>query len=224
MASNLYELLEVSQSASAETINANYQRLHAAYSEKAASGDNDGTNFLIALREAHSTLSNPERRKRYDEKLAIRDTEQLLADDPPLARPFFKALVIVGLIGVCGIGYAKYQAEQEKAHAERERAIAEAKIAQAQAEKKRLEEEAADKERVDKYWTQAREDMQRRQDQAYADRVSRDLQISEARARAEKQREERQHAYEEQQRVNEANRQLAAEKARLRQLEAQNRR
>lgn len=223
MASNLYELLEISQSASAETINANYQRLHAAYSEKAASGDNDATNFLIALREAYGTLSNPERRKRYDEKLAIRDTE-VLAYDQPQARPFFKLLAIVGLIGVCGIGYAKYQAEQEKARAERERAAAAAKIAQAEAEKKRLDAEAADKERAEKLWAQAREDMQRRQEQAYADRVSRNLQMADALARAEKQREESQRAYEEQQRVNEANRQLAADKARLRQLEAQNRR
>lgn len=66
MGTTLYDLLEVSQNASQETITLSYQRLHGIYSACTDSENESATNQLIALREAFQTLSNPEKRKRYD--------------------------------------------------------------------------------------------------------------------------------------------------------------
>lgn len=217
MANNLYDLLEVNQSATPEAITAGYKRLQAKYVDPAAAGDEDATNLLIALREAYATLSSPERRQRYDDRLAERQAEPLTRDSQPGG--FARLIIVAAVLGVCGVGYAKYQSDQEKARLERERVVAEAKLAEVQAKREQEARLAAEQAEQRRLRDEAIERANRENDLAYADRVSRNLHRSEALAR---QREEQQRASTERQQLYDANQQLAREKAYLRQLESEN--
>jgi len=217
MANNFYQLLEVDPAASQEAIAAAYQRLHAKFSQQFSDGDEDATNQLIALREAFGTLSDTSRRQRYDARLEARQDE--IATSDVQARPFFKLLLIVGLIGACSVGYAKYQSEQEKARLERERVTAEAKLAEVAAQKEREERLAADAAEAQRRKDENYERYVRERDRAYGSMVSRNAEYAVAQAEAQA-RQNRQR--EEQQRINDANQQLAREKAYLRQLEIAN--
>jgi len=217
MANNLYELLEVNPSASQEAIASSYQRLHAKYSDQAGNGGEDATNLLIALREARHILSDPERRRRYDEKLEARQSE--FNTPTPQPNSFFKLLVIAGIIGFCSLGYAKYQSELEKARLEREKTAAMAKQAEIEAQKEREEKLAAQQAIMQQRRDESIERYNRERDMAYANQVSRDIQRAESQARREA---EQQRANIERQQRYEAERQLAKDKAYLRQLEAEN--
>lgn len=219
---SLYDLLEVNASASQEAITASYKRLHAGYSPLATSGEEDATNQLIAIREAYGTLSNPERRQRYDEKLATR-LEAFEAPDRP-SPSFLKLLVVVIIAGLLAMGYGKYQSEQERARLERERIFAATKAAELEAQKAREDKAAADQADRQRRADEAVERNERARDIAYGTQVTRSVQYSEAQLRFEQQRAEQQRANAERQRVNEANRQLAKDKAYLRELEANSRR
>jgi curved DNA-binding protein CbpA len=219
---SLYDLLEVNELASQEAIAASYMRLNAACAPLVASGEEDAINRLIAIREAYNTLSNLERRRRYDEKLATR-----LEAVEPFDRPrqsFMKLLFLVAFVGLLALGYAKYQSVQEKARLERERIVAATKAAELEAQKAREEKAAADQADRQRRADEAAERNERARDIAYGNQVTRTVQYSEAQLRQEQQRAEQQRANAERQRVNEANRQLARDKAYLRELEANSRR
>ncbi len=226
MQKSLYDLLEVSATASQDSIAVSYRRLHAKFAELQSSSDNeDATNQLIALREAYSTLSNPERRAAYDEKLAARATVEPSQDDEP--RSYAKLLVLIALIGACGFGYARYQSNlAQQAALEREKAAAEVRLAEieAQRERERLAQErhAARQEESQREQEERRARYERERDQEYGRQVSRDLQRQEAAAQYEKQRDEQRKVREEQQRQYEAERRLAQDKATLRRMEAEN--
>ncbi|WP_265949204.1 J domain-containing protein [Dechloromonas sp. A34] len=217
MATNLYDLLEVNQSASQEAIAAGYKRLQAKFVDPAAQGDEDATNHLIALREAHSTLSDPDRRRRYDERLVQRQAEPLATSAQPGG--FTRLIVVAAIIGVCGVGYAKYQSDQEKARLERERVVAEAKQAEIQAKREQEEMLAAQQAEQRRLREEAIERANRANDLAYANQVSRNVYHQETLAR---QQEERQRVSAEREQNYDAARQLAREKAYLRQLESEN--
>lgn len=226
MQKNLYDLLEVSATASPDSIAASYRRLHARFAElQGGSEGEDATNQLIALREAYSTLSNPERRAAYDEKLASRAiAEQAQMSEP---RSHAKLLVLLALIGACGFGYARYQSNlAQQAVLEREKAAAEVRLAEieAQRERERVEREryAARQAESQREQDERRARYERERDQEYGRQVSRDLQRQEAAAQYEKQRDEQRKVREEQQRQNEAERRLAQDKATLRRMEAEN--
>ncbi|MCH2219118.1 MAG: DnaJ domain-containing protein [Dechloromonas sp.] len=226
MQKSLYDLLEVSATASQDSIAVSYRRLHAKFAELQSSSDNeDATNQLIALREAYSTLSNPERRAAYDEKLAARATVEQSQDGEP--RTYAKLLVLIALIGACGFGYARYQSNlAQQAALEREKAAADVRLAEieAQRERERLAQErhAARQEESQREQEERRARYERERDQEYGRQVSRDLQRQEAAAQYEKQRDEQRKAREEQQRQYEAERRLAQDKATLRRMEAEN--
>ncbi len=226
MQKSLYDLLEVSATASQDSIAVSYRRLHAKFAELQSSSDNeDATNQLIALREAYSTLSNPERRAAYDEKLAARATVEQSQDGEP--RSYAKLLVLLALIGACGFGYARYQSNlAQQAALEREKAAAEMRLAEieAQRERERLAQErhAARQEESQREQEERRARYERERDQEYGRQVSRDLQRQEAAAQYEKQRDEQRKVREEQQRQYEAERRLAQDKATLRRMEAEN--
>lgn len=216
MATNLYDLLEVNQSASQEAIAAGYKRLQAKFVDQAAQGDEDATNHLIALREAHATLSDPDRRRRYDDRLLERQAE------PPVASPgggFTKLIVFALIIGLCAVWYGKYQSDQEKARLERERVVAEAKQAELQAKREQEEMVAAQQAEQRRLREEAIERANRANDLAYANQVSRNVHRQETLAR---QQEEQQRAAAEREQKYDAARQLAREKAYLRQLESEN--
>lgn len=229
MANSLYDLLEVSATASPESIAASHQRLRAHFLAQQAAGDEDATNRLIALREAFTTLSDPVRRQAYDDRLAARAAGEPMAEEPP--RSFAKILIGVALIGACGFGYAKYQANQEQKMAlEKEKAAAAVRLAEieAQRERERAERELREARQAEyqRSREEARERAERERDLAYGRQISRDIQRGEAMALREKQREEQREAQqrqrEEQQRHYEAERRLAQEKAALRRMEAEN--
>lgn len=226
MQKSLYDLLEVSPTASQDSIAVSYRRLHAKFAELQSGSDNeDATNQLIALREAYSTLSNPERRAAYDEKLTARATVEQSQDGEP--RSYAKLLVLLALIGACGFGYARYQSNQaQQAALEREKAAAEVRLAEieAQRERERLAQErhAARQEESQREQEERRARYERERDQEYGRQISRDLQRQEASAQYEKQREDQRKLREEQQRQSDAERRLAQDKATLRRMEAEN--
>jgi len=220
MANNFYDLLEVNKSASQEAIAASYKRLHSKLADQAGAGNEDATNSLIALRESYQTLSEPERRRRYDERLEARQGEQQLADREPFS--FVKLLVIVSVIGLCGVGYGKFQSDQEKARLERDKAVAIAKIAEVEARKEREDREASDQAERKRLSDEATERYNRERDLAYGNQVSRELQRSETQLRIDRERAEQQRSSATRQQQYEAERQLAKDKAYLRQLEAEN--
>lgn len=226
MQKSLYDLLEVSATAGQDSIAVSYRRLHAKFAELQSSSDNeDATNQLIALREAYSTLSNPERRAAYDEKLAAHATVEQSQDGEP--RSYAKLLVLLALIGACGFGYARYQSNQaQQAALDREKAAAEVRLAEieAQRERERLAQErhAARQEESQREQEERRARYERERDQEYGRQISRDLQRQEATAQYEKQREDQRKLREEQQRQSDAERRLAQDKATLRRMEAEN--
>ena len=224
MADTLYDLLEVNQSASSEAIAAGYKRLHDRYAELAArAGDEDATNRLIALREAYSTLSEPTRRQRYDASLAARESEAETSRVP--GRPFVKLILIACVVGFFGITYKKYQTTQELARLDAERAVAAAKMAETEARKATEERIAAEQADRQQQRQEAIERANRERDIAYGNQISRNIERAEAESRRamlrEEQQKEQAKANAERQKEYEAERQLAREKAYLRQIEAE---
>lgn len=225
MANTLYDLLEVSTSASQESITVSYQRLHAHYAALQSSSDGeDATNRLIALREAYTTLSNAERRKAYDEKLAARAAAEVVQEAQP--RSYISALLLAAVIGTSGLGYANYQSNREQAALEKERAAVrlaeiEAQRAREQEQSERMAARQADYQRQQ---AESRERYERERDLAYGRQISRDIQRGEAMVQQEKQREEQRKLRDEQQRQYEAERRLAQDKATVRRMEAENNR
>ncbi len=218
MAGNLYELLEINETASPEAIGANFKRLQAKYAAQAADGDESARNQLIALREAHDTLSDPQRRQRYDQRLAARSIPVAALESGQ--RPLLPLIFVLAIALLAGLGYAKYSADQEKARLEREKIVAAEKQAELEAQKEREDKQAAEQAERQRRADDAKERNDRARDIAYGAQVTRDIQRAETQVRYDRQREEQQRANEERQRVSEANRQLAKDKAYLRQLEA----
>lgn len=220
MANDLYELLEVNPSASQDAIIAGYKRLYAKSAEFAAQGDEDATNSLVALREAYATLSDPERRQRYDARLAARGADVVVPDG--VQTSFFKLFLIAAILGASGVGYTKYQSDQEKLRQEIAReaaAVKEAELALQKAREERASAQEADEQRRRQ---EEIERINRQRDVAYGEQVSRDIHRAETQARYDKQREEQRLAQIEREQKYSADRHLAREKAYLRQLEAEN--
>lgn len=216
----LYDLLEVSQSASADAVGASYKRLHSRYSELAtAGGDDDAANRMVALREAFATLSDPARRQRYDDHLAFRAS--LIAAPAAAGRSWLKPLLIAAVVGLSAVGYQKYQAEQAQARFEAERSIAATRLAEAEAQQAAEERAAAELARRQALREQAIERANRERDLAYGEEVTRRRERAEAEARRDKLYDEQRKQREEQQKQYDADRQLAREKAYLRQIEAE---
>lgn len=220
MTVTLYDLLEVSSTATQEAISVNFARLESKYVEQLDNGDEDVRNLLIALREAYATLSDPDRRKRYDLRLQVGPVEHPRANVFPLGR----LLLIAVLVSLFAIWHTKNRAEQQKARLEAERIAANAKAAEIAARKEQDEQQAAQEAERLRRLSEDRASMVRERDIAYGNQISREVQRAEAQARRDEQRQELQRQREEQQRLNEANSQLARDKAYLRQLEAENRR
>ena len=224
MEKTLYDLLEVSRNASAEAIRANYQRLQASQQSAADRGDEDALNRLIALREALHTLTDEERRGRYDQGLASRQVSAAQSETRRL--PYGILLLFVLVLGAAFAyqqQHRRQQAEQEKIRLDVEKAQAEARQAEqaaALAREERLAEERAERQRQDEA-AQARASRER--DIAYGNQISRNLQQAEREAQYAKLREEQKMLQAERERQLAAERDLARQKAYLRQLEAENR-
>ncbi|HJW23543.1 MAG TPA: DnaJ domain-containing protein [Rhodocyclaceae bacterium] len=145
MSTTLYDILEIDQCADQEEIVETYKRLHAELSAKIngiAGADQETLNRMTALREAFNTLSDPERRRNYDARLAARQNQVLtIIEEAPGS--LFKTLLLVALIGILAVVYAKFQTEQERTRLERERIAAEARMADLQLQRAREEQRHA---------------------------------------------------------------------------------
>jgi colicin import membrane protein len=221
MAISLYDILEVSKLASPEAISESYKRLYAKYSGESASGNEDATNRLIALREACTTLANPEKRKAYDQRLAASEHAVVYEETPP-RWSFLRVLIIVSVLGTCGVIYSKHKASEEQARLKKEEMAAALRLSELEAQKAIEEKLAAEKAEYQQRRDEAYERANRDREYRYATQVSRDIQRAESQARWEKEQQARQQEKEERQKQSEAERQLAREKAYLRRIEAEN--
>lgn len=233
MSKTLYDLLEVSPTASAESIAAAHQRLAEKYHPHAphnrgAADDGDTLNRYKAINDAFQVLSRPESRQRYDQQLASKAdaaaTAAMLA--PPPSRRLGWGAVL--LAGIALIGSWQYQSRQE---AEKARALADA---ERQVQERRALELAAELEKAHlaqetaaaRQQAQAERDAQRSYEiaNARADAALRAREVAAANAARENRRQQQQVLALEQERQREAQQRLERDKATLRQMEYDNRR
>lgn len=132
MGRSLYDILEVSLSASPESIRAAYDRLSAKFSLSITNPDERLQ--AAAITEAFLTLSNPAKRAKYDTTLALR--RQPVIYSVEAIEPFWtlpKFIVLLAVIVAFGGAYYKYNKEQARLHAEKVIAVAKAKEAEEKA-------------------------------------------------------------------------------------------
>lgn len=155
-----YDILEVSNTASAETIQAAYERL-AAKCDPAKDGNAGNAAARMqfdAIKQAFVTLGNAENRAQYDRRLALRSFTPTLAVQAQESFWTLPKLAVIGAV-VLSLGgfYFKHQRDQTRIEAEKAVAIAKAREAEeqarAQAEAERLayrrEQEVERKERLE---------------------------------------------------------------------------
>lgn len=148
MAKTLYDILEVSASASPEAIRSAYERLSAKYDPDRDEhrGKADIRMHFDAVKEAFFTLGSPEKRNRYDRSLTPAATPY----DPSITdgEPFwtFSKLAILALVFLIAGGWYM-QGKREEARLATERAVAEARAKEAEA-KAKAEADAVEKERL----------------------------------------------------------------------------
>lgn len=132
MGRSLYDILEVSLSASPESIRAAYDRLSAKF--PVSTENPDAKLQATAITEAFLTLSNPAKRAQYDTTLADRRRPVIYSVEA--VEPFWtlpKFLVLLAVIVAFGGAYYKYNKEQVRLQAERTIAIAKAREAEEKA-------------------------------------------------------------------------------------------
>jgi len=142
----LYDVLELSSTASSESIRAAYERLSAKVDPGRPENANRPEIRLLsdAVKEAFLTLGNPTTRAQYDKKLVSRSqppVEILEESEPSWTIPKLTALVLIVIIAF-GF-YFKNKREENRLAAEKAIAAAKAKeaeeTAKAEAERTRLE-------------------------------------------------------------------------------------
>src|SRR5262245_38708631 len=137
----LYDILEVSSGASPESIRAAYERL-AAKHDPALPENSANPNARIlheAIKEAFLTLSNPDKRVKYDRSLTAATTGRMY--NVEVVEPFWTVskLIVLAVMVVFGGGYY-YKHMKESARLEAEKTVAAAKAREAE-EKAKAEAE-----------------------------------------------------------------------------------
>ena len=132
---NFYDLLEVSNTASSETIQAAYERLAVNFdpAQESNAGNAAARIQYNAIRQAYLVLNNAESRAQYDRKQQLRTFTPTATVE---AGPFWTLpkLLVVGviLLGMAGF-YFKHQKEQARLEAEKMIAVAKAREAEEKA-------------------------------------------------------------------------------------------
>lgn len=210
MKKTLYDILEVSQSASADAIRAAYERLSAQLRRAITADEPDAVVRLTAVKQAFDVLSNPDRRKRYDASLVARVEPVTAATGPirPAARLYDEfgqrersplQWLIGGaiLLAVVASAYAAYQTHKSKEAAlvkerielERQRLEAARELEQQRVDLQRRREEqqqALQRENATRA-SQAQEDAQRQMRDSQYNAQLRQKQMDEQRVAREQQ-------------------------------------
>jgi hypothetical protein len=214
----LYQVLEVAQSASQETIDAAYRSISARLRERQARDPDGAALARTAVEEAYRTLSTENLRKRYDARIAFDGADTTLVVEPEerswIARNL-PWLIIAGAAAAGGYGY-HYHVQKERAAAAAQLREKEELLARQQAERddsaRRVREaEELRKRRIDDARYQVWVDQTRREAAAHSRRLEQDAAREQRIEEMARQREEA-----------EARRRLEQEKQRLRHLEQQN--
>lgn len=157
MPSTLYDTLHITPTASRETIVDAYKAIHSRLATRIngiEGADQDTLDRMTRLREAFTTLSDPELRRDYDRRLAAGRLAGADAMEP--ARPaLMKSAMLVGIIGLFVVGYAQLLGELQTIRQEQERIKTEAMLVDLELQKQREEQRLA-----------AQADFQRRRDEA----------------------------------------------------------
>jgi curved DNA-binding protein CbpA len=228
-----YSVLGIPGNARAEEIEQALQKAQAYYTRERLAEDPQAMAKLADIRDAHRILSNAEMRESYDRKLST-------AVERPASRPrvvvveaspmpaYAKLLIVMALLVVAmfaGGGYMSYNREQaRKVVAAQE--LAQKKLEAEEAAKAQAQQEKAEAERARAL---ARAESQERQLRAESSAIARNVAYAnmqeqntanrqfEAEKR-DKLRRESDARNDERQRVYEAQRKLAADKQRIREL------
>lgn len=151
----LYDVLEVSSTASADTIRAAYERLSAQLDpRKPENAANSNVKFVHdSVKEAFLTLGNPTLRAQYDKKIAMRaqpqaqivEVSEVFWTVPKLAALVLVVIIAAGFYWKHQREVARLQAEQAiaAAKAKEAEALAKAQAEQAQAELAKQQQDAA---------------------------------------------------------------------------------
>ena len=182
----LYDILEVSETASYETIRAAYERLSKVYSPDGAHAysASDAAIRYTAVKEAFFTLGNTEKRAAYDRKLhAAFQAPATASAFGTRAKLLFVAAMLVGAIG----GYTSYKSKQEQIRFTREAEIAAERAREAEqlarAESERANAEAAQRQ------AKILEDRQRRERDVSLARFQHEQRVREVESRIHTDRE-----------------------------------
>jgi curved DNA-binding protein CbpA len=190
----LYDVLEVSKSASQDMIDAAFTRLSAKFTAVDESKAVNPTQrfYLDAVNRAYATLSDPEKRTQYDRKLELDAFTSVRR--APVAESVWTlpklALIGIVVLGVSGF-YYKHQKEQTRLEAEKVIANAKAREAEAQA-RETMEKERLTLQRERELAREAKnaEARQRSNRDADVQRYRQEAQSVEGRERSLAQREE----------------------------------
>ncbi len=230
----LYTVLGLASSASAEDVETAFNRLKLQYPKDKLDTDENARIRFLAAQQAYDTLSNPDARELYDQKLAkagIRVNTQAYAGEAGATSLMStRNIIIAGLILLMISGMWVYHARQK---AREERQTAERVLRLAEEEKRRIAELRASEEERRQVQFEANQERQKqyqeRQFRAEAERTGRQIsmeqQNAERQAVYQRQREQaqiNQHAREQQYAAQAAERaaqqRIQSEKAQLREL------
>lgn len=214
----LYQVLEVAQNASQETIDAAYRSISARLRERLARDADGAAVARTAVEEAYRTLSNDNLRKRYDTRLAFGGAEAtpvVETDERPWIARNMPWLLVAAAAAVGAYGY--------HLHVQQERAAAAAQLREKEELLARQQEE---RDEVTRRAREAEELRKRRIDdaryQVWVDQTRRDAAANSRKLAQDAAREQRIEEMSKQREEAEARRRLEQEKQRLRQLEQQN--
>ncbi len=206
---SLYDMLEVSRSASDEAIEAAYARLSELHAQgRLKTPEGFGTEgFFTLIKDAYFVLGNPLRRAEYDRKF---QSAVALGIDPAFEEMglSLRSKLLIGLL-VAAVGAYGYQSHRDTL-AEQARAQAE-QAAALQREAQRAAQQAEEDARRTQAQAQAMEDRRLHQERiereraiADADRVSYKLRYAEETQRREAERKSREDEYRKQEELRRA--------------------
>lgn len=192
MAKTLYDVLEVSPSASDEIIRAAYERLIAKFDPLAPenAGKADVRFRHEAVKDAFLTLANPAKRQQYDRSLAARATSGYAVIEEP--EPFWTMpkIVVAGLIVVAlGGWYWNHVQTEKQLAAEREIAAARAREAEARAKEEAARAEQARLDAAEERRRQLQESRARAEMDRARSNFEREQRMREASARMDQNRQ-----------------------------------